>query len=160
MDDRGLTRIREAVEEIPGIAALLIFGSRARGKARPNSDLDVAFLPDSDYRPPKRLADDLRVRISVALSDLAPEGRVDAVPLDRAPATLRQRVMEHGQMVLCRDPAAWKKLRLRTMKEYGDQQWALSMFRRALRQRIRERRPSGRSARAFQSFERARRVPR
>lgn len=76
----------------------------------------------------------------VALAHLAPAGRVDAVPLDRAPATLRQRVMEDGNMVLCRDPAAWKALRLRTMKEYGDQQWARDLFRRTLRRRILERR--------------------
>ncbi len=155
MDDRYLKRIREAVLEIPGIAALLVFGSRARDTARSDSDLDVAFLPTAGYRPPPGLANDLRIRITVALSHLAPGGRVDAVPLDRAPATLRQRVMEQGQMVLCRDPAAWKALRLRTMKEYGDQQWARVMFRRALRRRVLEGRPSGRSARTFQSFERA-----
>ncbi|HEX9733709.1 MAG TPA: nucleotidyltransferase domain-containing protein [Thermoanaerobaculia bacterium] len=157
MDDRYLQRIRQAVREIPGIAALVVFGSRARGTARPDSDLDIAFLPIAGYRPPPGLANNLRIRIMVALSHLAPEGRVDAVPLDQAPATLRQRVMEHGRMVLCRDPAAWKALRLRTMKEYGDQEWARGMFRRALRKRILEGRPSGRSARTFQSFERARR---
>lgn len=156
MDDQELERIRQAVEEIPGIDALLVFGSRARGTARPDSDLDIAFLPTAGYRPPPGLAGNLRVQIMVALAHLAPEGRVDAISLDQAPATLRQRVMEHGRMVLCRDPAAWKALRLRTMKEYGDQQWARRMFRRALRQRILEGRPSGRSARAYQSFERAR----
>ena len=160
MDERDLKRIREAVEEIPGIAALLVFGSRARGTPRPDSDLDVAFLPTAGYRPPPGIANDLRIRIMVALSHLAPEGRVDAVPLDRAPVTLRQRVMEQGRMVVCRDPAAWKALRLRTMREYGDQRWARDLYRRALRRRILEGRPSGRSARAFQSFERARRVSR
>lgn len=160
MDDRYLERIRQAVEDIPGIAALLVFGSRARGTARPDSDLDIAFLPMAGYRPPPGLANNPRVRIMVALSHLAPEGRVDAVPLDRAPATLRQRVMEHGRMVLCRVPAAWKALRVQTMKEYGDQQWARGMYRRALRKRILEGRPSGRSARTFQSFERASRPSR
>ena len=151
--------VRDAVREVPGIAALLVFGSRARGTARPDSDLDVAFLPVPGYQPPAGLANDLRIRITVALAALAPEGRVDAVPLDRAPAALRQRVMEHGRMVLCRDEAAWKALRVRTMKEYGDQLWAQELFRKALRRRILEGRPSGRSARAFQSLERARRVP-
>jgi predicted nucleotidyltransferase len=160
MDERSLKRVREAVREIPGIAACLVFGSHARGTARPDSDLDIAFLSASGHRPPAGLANDLRIRIMGALSHLAPEGRVDAISLEHAPATLRQRVMEHGQMVLCHDPAAWKALRLRTMKEYGDQLWALDMFRRALRRRTLEGKTSGRSARAFQSFERARRVPR
>jgi hypothetical protein len=77
----------------------------------------------------------------VALADLAPEGRVDVVLLDRAPDTLRQRVMEHGRMVLCRDPAAWKALRVATMKEYGDREWARRMYREALRRRLLEGRP-------------------
>ncbi|MEE8526255.1 MAG: nucleotidyltransferase domain-containing protein [Thermoanaerobaculia bacterium] len=38
-------QIRDAVADIPGIAALLLFGSRARGTARPDSDLDLAVLP-------------------------------------------------------------------------------------------------------------------
>ena len=87
MDDGYLKRVRKAVQAIPGISALLVFGSRARGTARPDSDLDVAFLPAADYRPPPGLAKDLRIRIIVALAHLAPGGRVDAVPLDRAPAT-------------------------------------------------------------------------
>ena len=160
MDEAWLHEVREVVDKIPGIAALLVFGSRARGRERPDSDLDVAFLPAAGVQPPAGLADDLRIRITVALAGFAPGGRVDAVPLDRAPAALRQRVMEHGRMVLCRDPAAWKALRVRTMKEYGDQLWAQELFRKALRRRILEGRPSGRSARACQSFERARGVPR
>ncbi len=159
MDEALLQDVRKAVREIPGIAVLLIFGSHARGTARPDSDLDVAFLPAAGYRPPRGLADDLRIRVTVALAGLAPEGRVDAIPLlDQAPAALRQRVMEQGRLVLCRDHAAWKALRVRTMKEYGDQLWSRQMFRKALRRRILEGRPSGRSARAYESFERARRV--
>jgi len=160
MSQKLLDQVYEAVREIPGIAALLVFGSRARGRARSDSDLDVAFLPDDDLQSPPRLADDPRIRIALALAHLAPEGRVDAVPLDRAPAALRQRVMEHGVMVLCRDPAAWRALRVRTMKEYGDQQWARRMYRQAMRERIRQGRTSGRSARAFESLERARGVSR
>ncbi|MCP3964408.1 MAG: nucleotidyltransferase domain-containing protein [bacterium] len=160
MDDAFLEEVREAIRNIPDIGTLVVFGSRARGTDRPDSDLDVAFLPAAGYQSSPGLANDLRIRITVALAELAPEGRVDTVPLDTAPALLRQRVMEHGRMALCRDPEAWKALRVRTMKEYGDQLWARDLYRRAQRRRILEGRPSGRSARAFQSFERARRVSR
>lgn len=93
--------IRDAVVAIPGIAALLIFGSRARGTHRPDSDLDIAVLPTADGAiDPKAngLLKDLRIRLAVALAHLAPEGRVDVVRLDLAPDTLRQRVMVEGRI--------------------------------------------------------------
>lgn len=40
-------RVREAVADVPGIAVLLVFGSRARGAERADSDLDVAVLPEA-----------------------------------------------------------------------------------------------------------------
>ncbi len=161
-------QIRDAVADIPGIAVLLLFGSRARGTARPDSDLDIAVLPDgAPLADPEGSAEhsalhgDLRIRIAVALAHLspAPSNRVDVVLLDRAPDTLRQRVMEHGHMLLCRDPAAWKALRVKTMKEYGDREWARRLYRQGLRRRIREGRfGHGRSARHRKPFERARRL--
>jgi len=148
------------VAELPGVAVLLVFGSRARGKARPDSDLDVAVLPSGrrDEENASLLRHRLQKTLAVALADLAPDGRVDVVFLDEAPDTLRQRVMEHGRMVLCRDPAAWQALRVATMKEYGDREWARRLFRRALRRRLLEGRPSGRSARTRKPLERARRL--
>ncbi len=60
--DPVLARFRTALDEIYGnrIDRVILFGSRARGDARPESDYDVAvFLRDMDYRYPelRRLAD-------------------------------------------------------------------------------------------------------
>lgn len=140
--------IRDAVAAIPGIAALLIFGSRARGTHRPDSDLDIAVLPTADGAiDPKAngLLKDLRIRLAVALAHLAPGGRVDVVRLDLAPDTLRQRVMVEGRMIVCHDLAAWKALRVATMKEYGDREWARKIYQRALVKRLSGGSPSGRS---------------
>jgi predicted nucleotidyltransferase len=108
-------QIVNAVEGVPGIAALAVFGSRASGRERPDSDLDVAVLPakDADRR-------DLQVSVAVALSDLAPEGRVDVVLLDEAPELLRHNVLAGSRLILCRDERAWRDLRVWTMREHGD----------------------------------------
>ena len=154
-------RIRDAVADVPGIAALLIFGSRARGTARPTSDLDLAVLPTAEEAAAKRrVFQTLEMRLHVAVAHLSPhpEQHVDVVRLDRAPETLRQRVMVEGRMLLCRDPAAWRALRVKTMREVGDRQWMRTRYRRALRRRLLEGRPSGRSARFDKPLERARRV--
>lgn len=156
-------RVLEAVGEVPEVAVLLVFGSRARGEAREQSDLDIAVLPAPGAG--KGEAESLRRHglqkaLAVALAGLAPAGRVDVVFLDEAPDTLRQRVMEQGRMVLCRDIAAWRALRVRTMKEYGDREWARRLYRRELRRRLLEGRPSGRSARSREPLERARGISR
>ena len=86
----------------------------------PDSDLDVAVLSDTaDSRARRYLQADL----AVALAHLAPEGRVDVILLDEAPVDLRQAIMESGRVLLDRDPEAWKELRVRTMREYGDSEY-------------------------------------
>lgn len=149
-------QLQVAVWNIPGIAALLVFGSRARGTAREDSDLDVAVLPVTvGIEDRIGFRHRLQKAIAVALADFAPEGRVDVVFLDDAPVTLRQRVMEHGRMIVCNDLPAWQALRVWTMKEYGDTQWMRDLYQRELRRRLIEGRPSGRSARAAAALERA-----
>jgi uncharacterized protein len=147
--------IAYAIQAIPGIAALALFGSRASGRERPDSDLDVAVLPaaGADRR-------DLQVSVAVALADLAPEGRVDVVLLDEAPELLRHNVLATGRLVLCRDERAWKDLRLWTMREHGDREHARELFRRAQLQRLERGEPLGRSGHALESLERTRHLRR
>lgn len=150
-------QIRKATDKIPGIAVLAVFGSRARGDHRPDSDLDVAVLPDMAE---PRLRWRLQTGVAVALADLAPEGRVDVVFLDEAPVILRQSIMEHGRVLINRDPEAWKELRVRTMREYGDGEWARELYWEAQKRRLERREPSGRSPKALESLRRVGKLPR
>src|SRR5829696_5447109 len=114
-------KIVQAAEGIPGILALLIFGSRARGAERVDSDLDVAVLPGRlDSRARRYLQADL----AVALADLTPEGRVDVVLLDEAGDLLRHRILATGRLLICRDPRAWHDFQVATFREHGDREWA------------------------------------
>ena len=138
--------ILKAARDLPGIAILVVFGSRAQGTHRPDSDLDVAVLPDTaDSRARRYLQADL----AVALAHLAPEGRVDVILLDDAPEVLRQRIMETGRVLLNRAPEAWKELRIRTMREYGDSEGYRRLYLEAQRRRLERREPSGRSAKGY-----------
>jgi predicted nucleotidyltransferase len=150
-------QILRATRDLPSIAVLVLFGSRAKGTPRPDSDLDVAILPDS---PDARIRRHLQADLAVALADLAPEGRVDVILLDEAPAVLRQRIMEAGRVLINRAPEAWKELRVRTMREYGDSEWARSLYRDAQRRRLERGEPSGRSGKALESLERVGRLSR
>lgn len=152
--DREILRCAEPIE---GIAALLVFGSRARGTARPDSDLDVAVLPASEDSGARRR---LQSALAVAVADLAPVGRVDVVLLDEAPELLRQRVFETGRLLLCRDRIALRDLRVRTMREHGDREWARDLMMEAQRRRLERGDFGGRSARALESLERTGRLSR
>ena len=152
--DRDIIR---ATESVPGISVLVVFGSRARGTHRPDSDLDVAVLPQS---PDSRARRHLQADVAVALADLAPEGRVDVVLLDEADAVLRQRILETGRVLLNRDNETWKELRVRTMREYGDGEWARRLYREAQRRRLERGEPSGRSGKALESLRRVGKLPR
>lgn len=148
-------RIRDAVDGLP-VSVLVLFGSRAGDRARPGSDLDVAVLPAESKDLDRRK---LQVRLASALADLAPDDRVDVVFLDEAPELLRHQVMKHGRMVICRDPARWHHLRVATMREHGDREWARRLLREAQHERLTEGRSSGRSGRALRSLERVGRLP-
>jgi len=150
--------ITRRAEPIPGVAALLVFGSRGRGTERPDSDLDIAVLPSVGDDPKARRT--LQTGLAVALADLAPEGRVDVVLLDEAPDLLRQRVLETGRLLIDRDPVAFRELRVRTMREYGDREWARELMLAAQKRRLEQGEPSGRSARALESLGRVGRLSR
>lgn len=134
---------------VPGVSALMVFGSRASGSPRPDSDLDVGVLPDSGDPQARRR---IQSQLAVALADLAPGGRVDVVLLDEAAELLRQRILETGRVLICRDPAAFEELRVRTMREHGDREWARRLMRTAQRRRLERREASGRSGRALESL--------
>lgn len=144
--------ITRQVEPIEGIAALLVFGSRAVGTERPDSDLDVAVLPSIGDDPKARRK--LQTRIAVALADLAPEGRVDVILLDEATDLIRQRILETGRLLICRDRVAFRDLRVRTMREYGDREWVRELMLEAQKRRLEQGEPSGRSPRALESLRR------
>lgn len=149
-------RVREAAAGLP-VAILALFGSRAKGRQRPGSDLDVAVLPARGSGLARRK---LQARLASALADLVPEGRVDVVFLDEAPELLRQRILETGRLIVCQDEAAWRDLRVTTMREHGDREYYRRMLREAQHRRLTERNPSGRSGRALRSLERVGNLPR
>lgn len=150
-------RVAQLAGSQPGISALMIFGSRAAGSPRPDSDLDVGVLPDSSDPQARRR---LQSQLAVALADLAPAGRVDVVLMDEAPDLLRQRILETGRVLICRDPAAFQDLRVRTMREHGDREWVRRMMRSAQRRRLEQGKHSGRSGRALESLGRLGKLPR
>ena len=99
-DNRLIERLRELLEQQPGIACAYLFGSVARGAASSTSDIDLAVLLEQPT------ADTLRgplARLRLDLED-ALERPVDLVALETAPADLIHRVLRDGVLLVDRNP--------------------------------------------------------
>ena len=86
----------------PAVAAAWVFGSVARGRAREQSDLDVAVLladPRADGRTHRRDLMDLAARLEAASGR-----RVDLVVLGPWDPILAHRVLSEGVVVHDADP--------------------------------------------------------
>ena len=118
MDVESLERrLAEALlaEPAPPACAWL-FGSRARGEARVDSDVAVAVLLGAE--PPATLSGgalSLEGRIEARLGTA-----IDLVVMDVAPVDLVHRVMRDGRLLFDRDPSARVRFEVGARNAYFD----------------------------------------
>ncbi|MBL1377775.1 type VII toxin-antitoxin system MntA family adenylyltransferase antitoxin [Zobellella iuensis] len=101
-----LAKIVELARQRPDIAALWLYGSRARGDHHAASDYDLAvvftsWLPDALSRRlrPEEVAIDWQHRLAM------PEGSISVVDLAIAPIPLGWSVLDQGKLLLDPSPA-------------------------------------------------------
>ena len=103
-----LTRLAGAEK---GLKLLVIFGSRARGDARSDSDWDFGYLADKPFDPDSLLA---------ALVTRLGSDRVDLADLARAGAQLRYRVAAEGRVVYAADEDVFPQFWLQAVSFWCD----------------------------------------
>ena len=133
--------VRRSVSRQRDVSAAYVFGSVAAGRARPDSDLDVAVLLD----PRVRHGDALTRRLQLMADLGAALGRsdVDVVILNDAPLLLAHRVLSRGRLVFARSAAARVRFQVRTAARYLDFVPVLEAHVRALKQHTRAGRRRG-----------------
>jgi predicted nucleotidyltransferase len=119
--------LRQLADSAPSeIVAAYLFGSTARGTARPSSDVDLAVLLRS--RPVGRLSNVARdFEASVERVVRRP---VEVVVLNTAPADLAHRVLRDGILVLDRDRPARIRFEVQSRNEYFDLAPLRRLYRR------------------------------
>jgi predicted nucleotidyltransferase len=90
-------RLKTVLAAGPRLRLAMLFGSAAKGTMRPDSDVDVAILPEDPDLPLRA-----ELGLQVALTEAA--GReVDLARLDRASTLLKWQVARHGTLLFASD---------------------------------------------------------
>jgi uncharacterized protein len=126
-------RIRAALEPRAEVLEAYLFGSQARGQARPHSDVDVAVYLSHVPQAPFGYDAELTADLMSALG----ESRVDVVILNRASPLLYHRVLRDGRRLLSRDLAATTTREGRALSRYCDFVPQLAKVEAAARARAR-----------------------
>lgn len=113
-------RLGGVLREQEDVRLAFLFGSRARGRARPDSDVDVGVLLDDGLARTDRGAT-IR-RIAARLGRVVSSTLVDLVVLNDAPALLRHRVLRDGVVLFQRSPEERVRFAVTTIREHQDQQ--------------------------------------
>lgn len=111
-----------------GIAAAFLFGSVARGTARPDSDVDIGVLYSGE--PPRGL-DAFRLEGEIENLIGLP---TQVVTLDTAPPDLVHRVLR-GRLLVDRDPSRRVRFAVKAENEFFDIEPDLHLYRRISRPR-------------------------
>ena len=110
----------------------LLFGSRADGAPRADSDLDVAVFLDPDLTADERWQ--ARLNLQAALEDL---GDVDVVILNDVPPLLAHRALL-GKPIEIRDRPAYVRFFVRSLAEAEDERHYRELHETARRRRLEE----------------------
>lgn len=131
MSERPLEVLRRTLAARPAVRLAVHFGSTARGRGRPGSDLDVGVLLDEDggttlWEIEKALAAAIRQPI-------------DLVDLRRAPPLLRFQIARDGRALVERREGDWKRFKYHAVRDWWDwEPTARRLHRRAV-ERLREK---------------------
>jgi predicted nucleotidyltransferase len=119
----------------PDVLAAYLFGSYATGRARPESDVDVAVLlsgTDEMERFERRL------RLMGEVEEALGRRPADVVVLNDAPPLLAHQVLMHGRLIFERDRAARVEFEVRAGQVYTDLVPMRQFFREALFHEVKE----------------------
>jgi len=122
-----LGELLAARAEDEGIAAAWLFGSVARGTARPDSDVDLGILYRED--PPRTLAGIGQVfNLQEELTEIT-DLPIQIVALNHAPVDLIIRVLRDGKLLLGQNSLRRVDFEVRSRNEFWDLEPYLRLYR-------------------------------
>jgi predicted nucleotidyltransferase len=131
-DTQLLARLRAVLEASTALRIAVLFGSRARGRGREGSDVDVGIIPTDPALP---LYDELELaaRLSEAVA-----AEVDLVRLDRDDPLLGREVAHTGVCIYESEPGAFSAYRADAVSRWLDFDAAVAPYRARFLARLQE----------------------
>lgn len=119
-------RLAEYFRNRTDVCAVYLFGSRAEGTERPDSDVDIGLLY---FHPPRATLSDMPFRDEAELGEQlgAP---VQLVVMNAAPADLVHQVLRAQRLLLDKDPSFRVRFEVERRNEYFDLKPVLDSYRR------------------------------
>jgi predicted nucleotidyltransferase len=111
LPEADLAAARAAAEETAGLRLLVLFGSRALGRAHSRSDWDFGYLAEPGFQPEA---------LHAGLIQAVNTERVDLVDLDAASGLLRYRAAAQGRPLYEAEPGEFKRFWLEAVDFWCD----------------------------------------
>ena len=116
-----IDRMVEDLKKYLEVKVIILFGSYARGKAKPISDIDIAVM----YKDVKRTFD---AEITSFSSHI-----LDVVPFSRLPLYIQFEVIKYGKILFMRDDEYFIEVKRGVLREYLEMSYLYErMSRRVL----------------------------
>jgi predicted nucleotidyltransferase len=124
--------LKARLAEVCDLDFAFLYGSRAHGDARGDSDVDVAVY----FAPTVSERDLFRRRLEIA-ADLESLGDPDVVVLNQAPPLLAHRALM-GRPIVINDRTSYVRFFVRTLAASGDERYWRGIAERERRSRLEE----------------------
>lgn len=136
VNEETLRRATEVLAARPEVVLAYLFGSHARGRPTPISDIDFAVL--LSVAVPREGYLDYQIAVTQELTHIFRSDEVQVVILNRAPPLLAYKVIVEGRTLVCRDPVARIRFQVRATQQYLDTKPLRKVQAEAMARRIRE----------------------
>ncbi|HKI01872.1 MAG TPA: nucleotidyltransferase domain-containing protein [Thermoanaerobaculia bacterium] len=125
-------RLRQTTASLPEVRLAVLFGSTARGKAGPRSDVDLGVLLEPD-------TPDVRLRVEAELGRAVGDRAVDVIFLKEAPPLLRFEIAKEGVVLHQNQDDLWTDFKTRAMLDWYDWEPIARRIEEALIERLRRK---------------------
>ncbi len=103
---KEIDKIIEPIKNNSEVVSIYLFGSYARGREKPFSDIDICVIADRDADRDAILSNSSR--------------KIDLSIFHDLPLTMRFRVLKEGKLLFLRDELRLHRITVATIKEYLD----------------------------------------
>ena len=100
-----LEEITEKLKKLESVKIAILFGSHAKGKPRPDSDIDICVIAENDD--------------ALSLSSK----KIDISLFDRLPVVVKYHVFRDGKILFCKDEILLTKTKFWALTHYLDEKY-------------------------------------